>query len=288
MEKNKFIKTLIEDIGVDIVAGILMAVSVQVFAAPAGFATAGVNGIALITYHLFGWKMGIVVMIINIPLVVLCYKFLGRRFLLNSIKSLIITSVLLDLIAPPLIPVYEGSPLLAAIFNGMLGGAAFAMIFMRSSSTGGTDFVIMTINKLRPHFSVGLATQIVDGIIILAGAYFFKNIDAVLYGIISVLMTGLVMDRIMVGANIGKVAFVMTKSPYQIAETINEELDRGSTFIKSEGSFTRIERNMVMCACATRELYKIKRIVREIDPEAFLVITDSREVYGEGFNPMDE
>lgn len=284
--KNFDIKETAIDVMVDIVAGVLLAVSIQVFAVPAEFATAGANGIALILHHLFGWKMGIVIMVINIPLALLAAKYLGRRFLINSIKSIVITSVLLDLIAPPLIPVYTGSPFLAAVFNGILGGIGLALIFMRNSSTGGTDFVIMTINKLRPHMSIGAATQLIDGAIILAGAIFFKNIDAVLYGIISVIILGIVMDRLMVGANTGKVAFIVSEKHEEIAEAINTAVDRGSTFLKGKGAYTRKERNVVFCACATKELYKVKKTVESIDPDAFLVITDSREVYGEGFNPF--
>ena len=274
------------DIVVDIAAGVLMAVGVQVFAVPAEFATSGLTGIALILHHLFGWKMGIVVMVINVPLALMSAKYLGKRFLINSIKSIVITSVLLDVIAPPMIPIYTGSPFLAAVFNGILCGIGLALIFMRNSSTGGTDFVIMTINKLRPHMSVGAVTQVIDGIIILAGAFFFKNIDAVLYGIISVLILGIVMDRMMAGANTGKIAFIVSEKPQEIAEAIDQAVGRGSTLIKGKGSYTRTDKNIVFCACATKEMYKVKKTVEAVDPKAFLVITDSREVYGEGFNPI--
>ena len=230
--------------------------------------------------------IAIVVMVINVPLALMSAKYLGKRFLINSIKSIVITSVLLDVIAPPMIPIYTGSPFLAAVFNGILCGIGLALIFMRNSSTGGTDFVIMTINKLRPHMSVGAVTQVIDGIIILAGAFFFKNIDAVLYGIISVLILGIVMDRLMAGANTGKIAFIVSEKPQEIAEAIDQAVGRGSTLIKGKGSYTRTDKNIVFCACATKEMYKVKETVEAVDPKAFLVITDSREVYGEGFNPI--
>ena len=157
---------------------------------------------------------------------------------------------------------------------------------MRNSSTGGTDFVIMTVNKLRPHISLGAVTQVIDGIIILAGAFFFKNIDAVLYGIISVLIMGIVMDRMVAGANTGKIAFIISDKTEEIAAAIGNAVDRGATFIKGEGAYTGADRKIVFCACATKELYKVKKTVEAIDQKAFLVITDSREVYGEGFNPI--
>ncbi|MEE1170169.1 MAG: YitT family protein, partial [Anaerovoracaceae bacterium] len=255
-------------------------------AVPAEFATSGLNGIALILHHLFGWKMGVVIMLINIPLALISLRYLGRRFLINSIKSIIITSVLLDVITPPLIPAYTGSPFLAAVFHAILAGIGLAMIFMRNSSTGGTDFIIMTINKLRPHMSVGAVVQVIDGAIILIGAFFFRNIDAVLYGVISVIIMGIVMDRMMAGAKTGKVAFIVSEKPEEIAKAIDEEVDRGSTYLRGIGSYTGVERNIVFCACASKELYKVKKTVESIDPKAFLVITDSREVYGEGFESI--
>jgi uncharacterized membrane-anchored protein YitT (DUF2179 family) len=164
----------------------------------------------------------------------------------------------------------------------ILAGIGLAMIFMRNSSTGGTDFIIMTINKLRPHMSVGAVVQVIDGAIILIGAFFFRNIDAVLYGVISVIIMGIVMDRMMAGAKTGKVAFIVSEKPEEIAKAIDEEVDRGSTYLRGIGSYTGVERNIVFCACASKELYKVKKTVESIDPKAFLVITDSREVYGEG------
>ena len=152
--KNYSFKEFCMDILVDAAGGMMIAVGVYNFALHADFPVAGFSGIAIILYHLLGLPVGIGTIFLNIPVAMLCYKFLGRMFFLKSLKSVIITSVLTDYVAP-LFPVYEGNRLLAALCMGVLCGAGFALIFMRGSSTGGQDFITLSVKKVRPHFSLG-------------------------------------------------------------------------------------------------------------------------------------
>ena len=153
MNQNKALE-LTKDIATDIIGGILIAVGVYNFAAAAKFPMVGVNGIALIFYQLFGLPIGTVALILNIPIAICCFRLLGRRFFLNSVRTIIITSIIMDAIAP-LFPVYQGDRLLSAICCGVLSGLGYAMIYMRDSSTGGSDFIMMSIKALNPHLSLG-------------------------------------------------------------------------------------------------------------------------------------
>ena len=153
MNQNKALE-LTKDIATDIIGGILIAVGVYNFAAAAKFPMVGVNGIALIFYQLFGLPIGTVALILNIPIAICCFRLLGRRFFLNSVRTIIITSIIMDVIAP-LFPVYQGDRLLSAICCGVLSGLGYAMIYMRDSSTGGSDFIMMSIKALNPHLSLG-------------------------------------------------------------------------------------------------------------------------------------
>ena len=137
MNQNKALE-LTKDIATDIIGGILIAVGVYNFAAAAKFPMVGVNGIALIFYQLFGLPIGTVALILNIPIAICCFRLLGRRFFLNSVRTIIITSIIMDVIAP-LFPVYQGDRLLSAICCGVLSGLGYAMIYMRDSSTGESD-----------------------------------------------------------------------------------------------------------------------------------------------------
>lgn len=271
------------DLAVDVVAGMLIAIGVYNFALHANFPVAGFSGIAIILYHLLHLPVGIGTIILNIPVAIFCYKFLGRTFFLKSLKSMIISSLLTDYLAP-LLPVYNGSRLLAGLCMGVLCGIGYAMIFMRGSSTGGQDFITMSIKKIKPHFTLGIITFVLDTCTIIIGAVtVFKDVDGLIYGVLVTYLTSYVMDRIMYGINEGKMTMIITKKGKQVAEQIDEYSGRGSTILQGVGSYTGEKKDIVMCACNNKQMYIIKRMVRETDPDAFSIIVESNEVVGEGF-----
>ena len=136
------------DILVDIVGNMLIAIGVYNFAANSGFPVAGISGVALIFYHLFGLPIGTMTIVLNIPIIILCYKVLGKKFLLRSLKTMLIQWPLMDFIAP-MLPVYEGDRLLSAICAGVFAGLGYAIIYLRNTSTGGADFVIMSVRAMK-------------------------------------------------------------------------------------------------------------------------------------------
>lgn len=145
------------DLLVDLAAGMLGAVGIYNFALNANFPVAGFSGIAIILYHLFKIPVGAGMILLNIPVTIFCYKYLGKTFFLKSVKTTLIWSVLTDYVAP-MLPVYNGNRLLAALCMGVLCGIGFALIFMRGSSTGGQDFISMSIKKAKPHMTLGMIT----------------------------------------------------------------------------------------------------------------------------------
>ncbi|KMZ55867.1 YitT family protein [Dorea sp. D27] len=271
------------DILVDIAAGMVIAIGVYNFALNANFPVAGFSGIAIIMYHLLGLPVGLGTIILNIPVAIFCYKFLGRNFFLKSLKSMIISSVLMDYVAP-LLPVYEGSRLLAALCMGVLCGIGYAMIFMRGSSTGGQDFISVAIKKVRPHMTLGIITFALDIMTIILGSVLvFKDVDGFIYGVIVTYLMAIVMDRIMYGIDEGKMTFIVTEHGEDVAEQIDEYSGRGSTILKGMGSYSKEKKDVVMCACNNKQMYTIKKMVHKIDPQAFTIIMESNEVVGEGF-----
>ena len=274
--KNVDWKEIGLDVLVDIVAGMLIAVGVYNFALNANFPVAGFSGIAIIMYHLLGLPVGIGTIILNIPVSIFCYKFLGRTFFLKSVKSMVISSVLMDYVAP-LLPVYDGSRFLAALCMGVLCGIGYAMIFMRGSSTGGQDFISVSIKKVKPHITLGIITFVLDMVTIVLGTVLvFGDVDGLIYGIIVTYLMAIVMDRIMYGIDEGKLTLIVT-------ERIDEYSGRGSTILKGMGSYSKAKKDVVMCACNNKQMYTIKKMVHKIDPKAFTIIMESNEVVGEGF-----
>ena len=277
------VKELAMDILVDVVAGMVIAIGVYNFALNANFPVAGFSGIAIILYHLFRIPVGIGTILLNIPVSIFCYKFLGRTFFLKSVKSMIISSILMDYVAP-MFPVYNGSRLLAALCMGVLFGIGYAAIFMRGSSTGGQDFISMAIKKVKPHMTLGVITFGFDICTILLGTILvFKDVDGLIYGIIVTYLMAIVMDRIMYGIDEGKMTLIVTEHGDEVAEQIDEYSGRGSTILQGMGSYSKKKKDVVMCACNNKQMYTIKKMVRQIDPQAFTIIMESNEVVGEGF-----
>ena len=280
---NVKVKDWVLDIGADLVGGMLIAVGIYNFALNANFPVAGFSGIAIILYHIFGLPIGTGTILLNIPVSIFCYKFLGRGFFFRSVKSMVISSLLMDYVAP-LFPVYNGERLLAAVCMGVLCGLGYALIFMRDSSTGGQDFITVSIRKIRPHLTLGVLTMIFDSTTILLGTLIvFHEIDGLLYGIIVTFLMSTVMDHFMYGIYKGKLTLVVTEHGKKVIDAIDKISGRGATLIKGVGGYSLKEKDIVLCACNNKEMYQIKRRIHEIDSDAFTMIVESNEVVGEGF-----
>ena len=175
------------------------------------------------------------------------------------------------------------TPLLAAVFSGITLGVSLALMYMRGTSSGGTDFLTMSIKMLRPHLSVGAVTGLIDLFIILLGWPVFGSVDAVLYGLITTAATSLVIDKVMYGSSSSKMLTIITTKGQEIADCIARDADRGSTMLRALGTYTGTERQMLLCVCARPQVYTIRTAAYRIDPSCMVMISDTSEVYGEGF-----
>lgn len=283
--KSFFIKKWTTDILIDILGGILIALGTYNFAALAQFPMAGLNGIALIFYHLFGFPIGRTALLLNIPIALICFPILGRHYFLRSVRTIFITSFIMDYLAP-LFPIYDGDRILAAICAGVLSGLGYALIYMRESSTGGADFVMLSIKAKKPHLSLGKISFVMDGLIVFLGALIVsRDMDSLIYGMIITFLLSLVVDKVMYGINSGKMTLIVTDRAQEIADMIDQVTGRGCTFLKGEGSFSKEKKAVVLCACNNKQMYSIRSSVKKIDPKAFIIIVESNEVVGEGFKP---
>ncbi len=288
MKKMRYtgIKRFAADVLVDIAGGILIALGTYNFAAASNFPMVGLNGIALIFYQLFGTPIGLVAMLLNVPIAIWCYRILGRDFFLRSIRTIIITSVIMDCVAP-LLPVYEGDRMLSAVCTGILSGLGYALIYMRNSSTGGADFVMMSIKAKHPHISLGKIAFVTDFLVVLIGVVVVtRDVDSLIYGAIISYLLSMVVDKVMYGVDAGKMTLIVTDYPKEVAEKIDELVGRGSTFLKAQGSYSGDEKDVVMCACNNKQMFAIRNMVRQIDDKAFIIIMESNEVLGEGFKDV--
>ncbi len=234
--KNEKIREIATDIFVEILGSLLIALALYNFALEAKFPMTGFSGISMILYRLFGLPIGLTTIFLNIPVALLCYKLLGKGFFFRSVRCMIISSVFIDYIAP-LFPVYQGERLLATICTGVLGGLGYAMIYMRNSSTGGSDFIIMAAKALRPHLSLGKIAFLSDVGIILVGGIIFKDVDGIIYGMIINYIFAIAVDKVMYGINAGKLTLIVTDKGPEIAKKIDDTCGRGTTIIKAKGGY---------------------------------------------------
>ena len=281
-------KVLITDIFFDIIGSILYGAGMVNFAVASEFAPGGVSGCAIILNRITGGliSIGLGTILINIPIVVLCFRALGLKFFFRSAKTILISAVIIDYLMP-IFPMYKGEPILAALFGGILAGAGLACIYMRDSSTGGSDFVIMAIRKKNPQLSLGKISLAVDGVVILFGGISYGNIDAALYGLIMTITYSLIIDKIMYGNDSRKLLTIITAKGDDISAKINTEIERGVTIINGKGAYTGAERNVLLCACSNSEVFKVKRIAHEVDDRSFVMVSNLDAAYGEGFKRHD-
>ena len=180
-------------------------------------------------------------------------------------KSMIISSLLMDYVAP-LFPVYQGDRLLSAICCGVLSGLGYAMIYMRDSSTGGSDFIMMSIKALNPHLSLGNIAFALDAVIVILGTVIVsRDVDSLIYGLIVSYLLSLVMDKVMYGIDEGKLALIVTDPEHstEICFKIDEVLGRGSTILNGMGSYSKDDKHIIMCACNNKEMYLVEQAVKE-------------------------
>lgn len=287
-------RELSKDIVFDIIGSILYAVGFYTFASNANFAPGGVGGISIIIHHYFPWMpLFLCQNIINIPIAIICYKLLGKKFFIKSLITMFFMWIIGDFIAP-LFPrfggevIAESDRLVAAIFAGILTGAGLALVYMRGSSTGGSDFVIMSIKKKKPHLSVGSITLVIDGAIILIGGLVFGDINAVLYGIIMTILSSLVIDKIMYGSGSQKMLLIFSDKTDEIKDRIFEQTERGVTFLKAVGAYTGQDKHVIMCVCSKSEVFPTREIVKRTDPHAMVILSTVDEAYGLGFTSLNE
>ena len=280
-----FSKKNIKSIGIEIFGCMLAAIGIYNFAVAAEFPMSGITGISILINHFTGLPIGVGVFLINIPMAILCYRLLGRRFFLHSLFCMVLFSVTIDYLAP-LFPIFTGSRLLAALACGVLAGTGFALIFTQNASTGGTAFIIFAIKSKFPHVQLGKIVLVADLIPIVTGGIIFNDVEGVMYGLIITVLFGTMIDRRIYGANAGKLLLIVTDDSKLIRQAIEETIGRGCTIWQAQGGYDYAHREVVMCACDNTQMYRVQKAIALADQRAFTVILESSQVAGQGFERL--
>ncbi len=282
MTKTTFSR-MVRDYAWITLGAVLYSLSFDWFYVPNQIGFGGLTALGMILNHLSpAIPIGTVVLVLNIPIFILGWKFLGGHTLVSSLFAMAATSVLVDLIAaaytfPPM------DPMLAAVFGGVMLGVSLGMIFSRGATTGGTDLIARLLKLPFAWLPVGKLLMAVDLSMLLAVSIAFRSMESAMYGIISLYISTLVMDGVLYGMDQSKVAYIVTARPQEVAAEIDRQMDRGATFLHGEGSFSREEKLVLMCAFKQKQIVPLKALVHELDPEAFLIVCNAHEVLGQGF-----
>ena len=282
---NKVLRWII-DVFLVIVGSMLYSVGLHFFATPNNIASGGVGGISIIINELTGISVGIMYGAINVPLIIIGLIFLGKKMMIKTVIGVAVITTATDYLLPYLdIPVYsDGDKILAAIFGGIFFGAGMGLVYLREGTTGGTDIINKLINKKFPHFSMGVIMMATDAVVIVASMVVFGTIEAGLYSMISIFVASKVMDMILYGSFEGKMLLIFSDKYEVISDYIMNSLERGVTWLDGEGAYSKAEKHVICCAVHKNEYSKVKRKVKEIDPNAFIIITNAGEVLGMGFH----
>lgn len=266
----------------------LFALAFNGFYSPGNISVAGLTGLAQILHAFFpALPVGTTVLVLNLPLFLLAGKRLGKRLLYTSLLAMAGTSLAIDALGalytfPPL------DPMLAAIFGGGLLGLSLGLIFQLGATTGGTD-LIARIAKLRlPWLSMGRLVMAADLVVIALAAVVFHSAVGAMYALIALYVSSAVVDGVLYGMDRAKVAYIISHAPEAVTDAISAELGRGVTVLHGTGAYSGQAAQVLMCAFKPRQIVALKRVVSRIDPDAFVVVCDAREVLGLGFGRYRE
>ena len=284
MAKENIRKELLDAFKV-IFGSFIYALGFQFFMYPNDIVTGGLTGIAMIINYLTRLPVGMLTIVMNIPLFIFSWKRFGIRFILYSLASMLFCSAFVDMLAQIPIEVTK-EPLLGALYGGVIHGVGMGIVFQTGATTGGLDIVAKFLRKRYQHVNIGTIILGLDIVVIGAFALIFKLYDRAMYALICMFCTTKVIDLMLYGAINSKVCYIITDEHQKIKDAIIKELDRGVTFLHGEGGWSGKEKDVVLCVIKQRQIVELKALVKAIDPSSFVIVSDSREVFGKGFSSI--
>lgn len=278
----KNIKQWIIDLMKTVVGSALFALGFDLFLQPNHLNAGGLSGLSMLLVHLiqFG-SIGTVTALLNLPLFLLGGLKVGKKFFVGSLVGMVFSSLFIDLFTR--IPVPPTDPLLASLYGGALCGIGLGIVFIGGSSTGGSDIIVRLLKLRMQHVPIGVINIAFDLCVAALTGIVFQDMDRALYSGIAIFVTGQVIDAVVYRFDYSKVALIVTKQYDAVAKAINEQLDRGATFLHGEGTYTKESTKVILTAVKKQQVSDLKQLVVDIDPGAFIIVQEAHQVLGDGF-----
>ena len=261
---------------------VIYALAFDWFVAPNQIAMGGVTGLAQVVNALAPvLPVGVMTIVINVPLFLAGWRLLGGHLLVSSLFATAVSSLAIDAIAAvnTFAPM---EPLLAALYGGAVMGAGLGLVFSQGATTGGTDIIGKLMKRRFSWLPTGKLVMIPDMAVVVLAAAVFGTVNAALYGLIQMYLLGRVMDTVLYGWDISRVAYIITDRWEEVSRRLLE-MERGVTVLRGQGAYTGAEKRVLLVAFRQQEIVPIKRMLRQIDPRAFFIVCDAHEILGEGF-----
>lgn len=267
-------------------AALLYAAGIAFFLNPNQLAPGGVSGIAIILKRVFPFLpgVGMLILLMNIPIMILgAWKF-GKRFICSTIYSLLVSSIFIDIL-PALTGIDSATDnmMLAAVIGGALFGAAMGVMFRMETTTGGLDVIVKIVRQKKPHMRTGQIYMLLDIVVLAASAIAFHNIEVALFATVAIYVSTVVMDRVIYGGDQATLVYIISEKRKIIATRMMKELDVGVTMMQGMGAYSNTSTEIIMCVMRKQNLIKVRNILKEVDSNAFMIVSSANEVFGEGF-----
>ena len=265
----------------------LFAAGFQFFLYPNSIIVGGVSGIAMIINYLTGLPVGIMTIVLNIPLFIIAWKHFGGKFIISSLVGMLLSSVLVDVLA-----VIDYSPtddmLLACLIGGAIKGLGLGLIYYAGATTGGTDIIAKFVRLRFPYINFGTIVLLTDAVIIIAFAAIFDRVEAAMYAVIAMFVVSKVIDLVLYGIDNSSVCYIISENSEQLVKDITDKLHRGVTILSGEGAYSHKDKQVLLCVIKRTQIADIRKIIRNIDENAFFIVSDAKNVFGKGFGDISD
>lgn len=286
MKKRAALRWVV-DIIIVLLASAVYSLGVHCFISPNNIAPGGVTGVSIVLSTLTPVKVGSLIFAFNIPLMILGFIFLNKATMIKTVISVATITVLTDLFGE-LVPTYSaegGNGIMAALFGGALMGIGLGLNYQREGTSGGTDIIIKMIQRRSPDLKIGVITAVLDIFVVGFGMLVYQDINVVLFAVVAIFVQSKFIDFLVYGTQESRFLMIFSERSKEISQKLLEQ-HRGVTLFKAEGAYSGTERQVVATAVHRTAYSKVKRIVREVDPKAFVITTSAGEVLGEGFSQL--
>lgn len=285
MKQKQVVKKIFRYVFITFTAA-LYAVGIALFLNPNNLAPGGISGIAIILKKMFPGLpgVGMLILLINVPILAVGIKKFGIKFILSTMYSLIVSSVLIDIL--PIVFNVNGvtdNKMLASVIGGATFGLGMGLMFRLDTTTGGLDIIVKIIKQKKPHLKTGQIYFLLDVVILAASAMAFKDVEVALYAAIAIYVSTVVMDRAIYGGDEATLVYIISEKRELIARRMMKEVNVGATMIQAKGAYSNETTEVIMCVMKKQTLVKVRNILKQTDSGAFMIVSSANEVFGQGF-----